>query len=125
MPNIQPEVFDGHTFFPGADNITPFRDGYFFYMVTVSYQNGPNDLGSYSTHGLLAPKDKAQYGQLVNSVLEFVRRNGPGRVGSKVVQFFDIKPHGEFRSVDAQAQERQRADAERDDDQPVRAELLP
>lgn len=99
MGSVQPQEFRGHTFFPGADSVTPFREGYFFYLVAVSYQNGPNGVGQMSTHGLVAPRDRVQYGQLVNEVLEFVRQATPGQAGSKVVSFFDIKPHGEFRAV--------------------------
>ena len=99
MANVQPQQFKGNVFFPGAESVTPFREGYFFYLVAISYQTGPSGVGQMSTHGLVAPRDRVQYGQLVNEVLEFVRQSTPGQAGSKVVSFFDIKPHGEFRAV--------------------------
>lgn len=101
MANVQPQDFKGNVFFPGAESVTPFREGYFFYLVNITWQDGPNSMrsGQLSTHGLVAPRDRVQYGQLVNEVLEFVRSTSPGRDGYKVVGFFDIKPHGEFRAV--------------------------
>lgn len=98
MQATEPQEFQGHTFYPLADTVKPFRPGYLFYTVTVSWQNGL-DAGVTSTHGLVAPADRAQYGDLVNSVLAFVRQNTPGRHNSKVVQFFDVRPHVEFRAV--------------------------
>lgn len=98
MATIEPQEYKGNVFFPGAESVTPFRDGYFFYMVAVTYQDYRGH-GQMSTHGLVAPRDRVQYGQLVNEILAFVRENTPGNPGTKVVQFFDIKPHGEFRAV--------------------------
>ena len=98
MSVIEPQEFKGHTFYPNADVVTPYKPGYLFYMVSVSWQDGIN-AGIRTTYGLVAPRDGVQYGQLVNNILDFVRRTTPGRENAKVVQFFDIKLHGEFRAV--------------------------
>lgn len=109
MATIEPQEFRGNTFFPGAESVTPFRPGYFFYMVSITFQNGPNDPGGQmSTQGLVAPRDRIQYGQLVGDVLEFVRQTSPGRPGYKVVGFFDVKPNSEYRAVGVQGSDDQR-----------------
>lgn len=103
---IEPIRFEGHTFFPGADRMSQFEEGFFFYMVAYQWQNGPGHVGgSSSTYGIVVPKDRTQYGQLVNHILDFVRKNGMGRQGYQVVQFFHVYPHTEYRDPVVLAQE--------------------
>ncbi|QNJ57702.1 hypothetical protein SEA_KEANU_97 [Streptomyces phage Keanu] len=117
MKPVQAQDFKGHVFYPGADQVNPYAEGLYFYMVSYTWQDGPysNRSGAQSTHGLMAPADKTQYGRLVNDVLDFVRSNGMGAPGYQVVTFFDIKPHGEYRDPLVVAEERAKADAERTD----------
>lgn len=114
---IEPVEENGHVFFDGADRMTgKFEEGAFFYMVSYQWQNGPGHPGgSASTHGLVYPADRTQYGQLVNDVLNHVRKRGMGAPGYQVIMFFHIMPHTEYRDPVVVAQERAKADAERTD----------
>ncbi|AZS06744.1 hypothetical protein HOU95_gp063 [Streptomyces phage Hiyaa] len=129
MPSVQSTEFKGHQIWPGANSITPHQEGFWYYMVTVSYQV-PNGFGHMSTSGLVAPRHKAQYGQIVEDILEFARQQAPGQVGTKVAMFFDIKPNAEYLDPYVVAQERQRAESERADqnghtDEVAVGELMP
>lgn len=67
-----------------------------------------------STSGLIAPRDKSQYGQIVEDILEFARQQAPGENGTKVAMFFDIKPNAEYRDPYViREEERVKTDAER------------
>lgn len=131
MPTIEPKQHRGHTFFEGANQITPFNPGAFYYMVSYQFQNGPGHPGgSASTSGLVYPKDKTQYGELVEAVLDFVRSRGMGTRGYQVIMFFDIKPQTEFRDPEILAREQAAAHAQRADqngqpDEVAVAELMP
>jgi hypothetical protein len=93
-----------------------FEEGAFFYMVSYSFQSRPGDPGgAASTHGLVYPADKTQYGQLVNDILHYVRSNGMGAPGYQVIQFFHIMPHTLYRDPVVLAQERAKENAERTD----------
>lgn len=115
MPQrVEPTEYKGHVFFPGADQMTKFEEGAFFYMVAYQWQNGPGHPGgSASTHGLVYPADRTQYGQLVNNILDFVRSNGMGAAGYQVVQFFHVYPHTEYRDPFTLAKEQANEEAAR------------
>lgn len=106
--SVQPTEYKGHTYFPQANSLTPYEEGLYFYMVTLTFSDASGRSGSYETHGLMVPRDRSQYGQIVTDTLQFVRENGPGRSGTKVVVFFDIRPHGLYRDPEALAQEQSR-----------------
>jgi hypothetical protein len=130
MPSVQAVDFKGHQIWPHANSVTPHAEGLWYYMVTVSYQVGPGGMGYMSTSGLIAPRDKAQYGQIVDDILEYARQQAPGQNGSKVAMFFDIKPNAEYRDPFVVAQERQRAESKRADqnghaDEVAVGELMP
>lgn len=110
---IEPVEENGHTFFPGADSMTRFEPGAFFYMVSYKWQDGPNSprAGAHSTHGLVYPADKVQYGRLVNDILNFVRGHGMGAPGYQVIDFFHIMPQTEYR--DPLAVQQEQADRDR------------
>lgn len=116
---IEPVQENGHTFFPGADSMTHFEEGaFFFYMVSYKWQDGPNSMrsGAASTHGIVCPADKVQYGRLVNDILGFVRGHGLGAPGYQVIDFFHIMPQTQYRdplAVQQEQADRKQADRDR------------
>lgn len=115
MPSVTAVDHKGHQIWPGANSVTPHADGLWYYMVAIQYQLGPSAWGFMSTSGLIAPRDKSQYGEIVEDILNFARQQAPGQVGSKVVTFFDIKPNALYRDPMVVEEERRRENAERTD----------